>query len=57
MKEYIAGKPKLKYFETGDMAIGTYGKPRAELFVEDMLHFNAEGSKLLVGLVRPLLAK
>jgi lysophospholipase L1-like esterase len=57
VKEYVAGKPKLKYLETGEMAIGPDGKPRAELFVADMLHFNAEGYKLLVGLVRPLLAK
>jgi lysophospholipase L1-like esterase len=57
VKEYIAGKPKLKYLETGDMAVGKDGKPRPELFVADMLHFNAEGYKILAELVRPLLGE
>ena len=57
VKDYIAGKPRMKYIETGDMAIGPDGKPQPQLFVEDMLHFNAAGYKILAGLVRPHLVK
>jgi lysophospholipase L1-like esterase len=57
VKEFVSGKPKLKYIETGDMALGADGKPREELFVADKLHFNAEGYKLLVENVRPFLVK
>jgi lysophospholipase L1-like esterase len=57
VKDYISGKPHLKYIETGDMTLGPDGQPRAELFVEDKLHFNAAGYKLLAERVRPFLAK
>ena len=53
IKDYIAGKPHLKYIETYDMVLGADGQPRAELFVEDKLHFNADGNKLLAERVRP----
>lgn len=54
---YIAGKPHLRYIETYDMVLGADGMPRKELFVEDELHFNAEGNKLLAERVRPHLPK
>ncbi len=54
---YIRSRPLLKYIETYDMVLGADGKPRPELFVEDKLHFNAEGYKLLAERVRPHLAK
>jgi lysophospholipase L1-like esterase len=53
VKGFVAGQPKLKYVETYDMVLGPDGQPRAELFVEDKLHFNAEGNKLLADRVRP----
>jgi lysophospholipase L1-like esterase len=53
IKNYIAAKPHLKYIETYDMVLGTDGQPRAELFVEDKLHFNADGNKLLAERIRP----
>jgi lysophospholipase L1-like esterase len=56
IKDYIAGKPHLKYIETYDMVLGTDGKPRAELFVDDKLHFSDEGYKLLIERVRPYLS-
>ena len=37
------------------MVLGADGQPRAELFVADKLHFNAEGYKLLAAQVRPYL--
>ena len=49
--------PHLKYIEDYDMVLGADGKVRPELFVEDKLHFNAEGYKLLVERVRPYLPK
>ena len=49
---YITGKPHLKYIETYDMVLGADGQPRPELFVEDKLHFNAEGNKLLAERIR-----
>ena len=53
VKEYTAGKPHVKYIETYDMVLGADGQPRPELFVEDKLHFNAEGNRLLAERVRP----
>ena len=53
IKDFIAGKPHLKYIETYDMVLGSDGQPRAELFVADKLHFNEAGYKLLIDRVRP----
>jgi lysophospholipase L1-like esterase len=53
VQSYIASKPHLKYIETYDMVLGADGQPRPELFVEDKLHFNAEGNKLLAERIRP----
>ena len=57
VKEYIGGKPHLKYLETYDMVLGADGQPRAELFVADKLHFNAEGYQLLAERVHTFLGK
>lgn len=57
VKEYVARTPRLKYIETYDTTLGPDGKPRPELFVEDQLHFNAAGYKLLAERVRPYLPK
>jgi lysophospholipase L1-like esterase len=57
VEEFVKGKPHLKYIETYDMVLGADGKPRPELFVEDKLHFNAAGYKLLAERVRPFLPK
>ena len=57
IEEYIRQTPRLKYIETYPMPLGADGQPRAELFVADKLHFNAEGYKLLTEIVRPHLPK
>jgi lysophospholipase L1-like esterase len=57
IEAYARRSPRLKYLETYDMVLGSDGQPRPELFVEDKLHFNAEGYKLLAGRVRPYLPK
>jgi lysophospholipase L1-like esterase len=45
----------LYYIETYDVPLDTNGLPRAELFVADKLHFNAEGYKLFAARIRPQL--
>jgi lysophospholipase L1-like esterase len=57
VQEYARQAPRVKYVETYSMSLGPDGQPRPELFVEDKLHFNAEGYKLLAELVRPHLPK
>jgi lysophospholipase L1-like esterase len=57
IKDYSQGKPHLRYIDTYDMVLGADGQPRAELFVEDKLHFGEAGYKLLIDRVRPYLPK
>jgi lysophospholipase L1-like esterase len=52
---YVQNKPRVKYLEVYPIPLGPDGKPRPELFVEDQLHFNAEGYKLLAREVRKIL--
>lgn len=54
---YTRQAPRLKFIDTYNLPLGADGKPRAELFVADKLHFNEEGYKLLVERVRPFLPK
>ena len=49
--------PHLKFIEAGSFVVGADGRPRAELFREDKLHFSAAGYKLLAERVRPFLPK
>ena len=57
IKDYTRHNPHVKFIEDYDMVLGADGKPQAELFVEDKLHFNAAGYKLLAERVRPFLPK
>ena len=57
VRGYTKQTPYLKYCEISDMVLGEDGKPRADLFVSDKLHFNAAGYKLLAERVRPFLPK
>ena len=54
-KAFAKETPRVKYIETYDLPLGADGLPRKELFGPDMLHFNADGYKLLVERVRPFL--
>jgi len=56
-EDYVRGKPGLKYVETYDIVFGPDGQIRPELFIEDKLHFNAAGYKLLAERVRTILGK
>ena len=53
---YIADKSYLQYIETYDLPLGDDGKPRAELYRVDGLHFDAAGYKLLAARVRPFVS-
>jgi len=55
IEAYTRQTPRLKYVDTYDMVLGADGQPRPDLFVEDKLHFNAAGYKLLAERVRPYL--
>ena len=57
VKDFIGQTPHLKYLETYDLPLGADGQPRAELFVADKLHFNADGYQLLTERLRPLFLK
>jgi len=57
IEAYCKGRPGLGYIETYSVPLGPDGKPRAELFEPDKLHFNAAGYKLLADCVRPALPK
>lgn len=43
------------YVNAFDAFLNADGTPKAELFVADMLHHNAEGYKVRVQLLRPFL--
>ena len=47
----------LTYIDTRKLPLDQDGQVRADVFVPDMLHFNEEGYKLLVALVRPYVPK
>ncbi len=53
----IADTPYLKYIDVSTLPLDANGQVRPELFVEDKLHFNAAGNKLLAEKVRPYLPK
>lgn len=57
IKEFAAKNPRLKYIDTGGTTLGSDGKPRADLFIKDGLHFNEAGYKILAEKVRPFLPK
>lgn len=55
IKDYIASGKNMAYLNAWDAFVGPDGMPRAELFVADRLHHNAEGYKVRADLVRPYL--
>jgi lysophospholipase L1-like esterase len=57
VKEYVAKGTNLDYIDMFDAFIGSDGMPRADLFVADRLHHNAEGYKVRTQIVKPHLPK
>jgi lysophospholipase L1-like esterase len=54
--DYVKRTPRLAYIDAYDISLDAKGEPRPELFVEDKLHFSAEGYKLLTERVRPYIS-
>jgi len=57
ISNFVQGKPHLRFIDTHDLSLGSDGQVRRELFVEDGVHFNDRGYRLLVERVRPYLEK
>ncbi|MBL9116710.1 MAG: hypothetical protein JNJ83_17010 [Verrucomicrobiaceae bacterium] len=55
--EYAKSAPNVHYVETRETTIGKNGRPRRDLFVDDMLHFNEKGYERLAKAVRPVVLK
>ena len=53
--EFTKKNKRVKYLDDADVSLGADGKPRPDLFIEDKLHFNAEGNKLFAARVRKYL--
>ncbi len=54
---YAKKEPGVHYIDTRTSTLDAAGKPRADLHVADMLHYNEEGYKILTELVRPVVMK
>lgn len=52
IREYCDAKPWLRFIEVHAPMLDARGQPRAELFVDDDLHLNAEGYRLWEELIR-----
>ncbi len=52
VQDYVRAGKNLDYIELWDQFLGSDGKPREDLFVEDRLHNNAEGYKIRAQVVR-----
>jgi len=57
IKDFSKQGPHLGYIDDWDIPLDANGKPRPEIFVADMQHFNVEGYKMLAERVRPYLPK
>ena len=55
ISNFVQGKPHLRFIDTHDLSLGSDGQMRHELFVEDGVHFNERGYRLLIERVRPYL--
>jgi len=56
IRELALNMPRVSYVDTYNMSLTPDGQARPELFVDDKLHFNADGYKLLAGRIRPYLS-
>jgi lysophospholipase L1-like esterase len=52
IKAYVRQGKNLDFIDAIDATLGSDGKPRAELFGNDHLHFNAKGYKILTSEIR-----
>ena len=57
IEDFCRQDERLIYIDVFNPMLGADGKPRPELFVEDMLHLNLKGYALWTALIRPRLKK
>lgn len=57
IRQFIDRGDSLHYADTATPMLGDDGKPRADLFLRDGLHLNAQGYELWTGIVKPLVKK
>lgn len=57
IKNYLKSKENTSYVDVFTLMLNDQGKPREELFVEDMLHMNAEGYRIWQKALYPYLKK
>ncbi len=55
LRDYVATQRDVIYIDLFDAYLGPDGKPRPELFVEDMVHHNAAGYEVRMRIMRPIL--
>ena len=55
VRRYCAADPLLTYLDIETPMLGSDGRPRPELFVQDGLHLSAEGYRIWNAALRPLL--
>lgn len=55
IRKMALGMPRVSFVDTFDVSLTPEGRARAEVFVDDRLHFNSEGYRLLAERVRPFL--
>jgi lysophospholipase L1-like esterase len=53
IERYCNSSGKVEYIDVFKPMLGADGKPRAELFLDDNLHLNAQGYQLWAALIRP----
>ena len=56
IREFAAADPRVDYIDIFTPMLGSDGRPRPELFVDDGLHLNARGYELWKSVVAPFLA-
>ncbi len=55
IKASIEGQPNVQFIDLTPALVDKEGKPNGALLVADNLHLNADGYKVLTGIVKPLL--
>ncbi|WP_026951185.1 GDSL-type esterase/lipase family protein [Algoriphagus mannitolivorans] len=55
LKEYCQTKEEVEFVDTWQALTDAAGNPRPELYIQDMLHLNAEGYKVWEGIFKSIL--
>lgn len=57
LRDWVGTQRDVIYIDLFDAYLGPDGKPRPELFVEDMVHHNAAGYEVRMRIMRPILGE